>query len=337
MSWYVYLLSCADGSLYTGVARDPEARLRAHNAGSGAAYTRSRRPVQLAYLEPAEDHPAALRRELEVKSWSRGRKLALVETRSCVKRNAPLLSLPGFRAPHGFSTRLGGVSEGAYASLNVGANTADDPARIRRNREIFGEWFATEGNSLCLLDQVHGQRVVVARRGRTVEADAQVSDDPSLLLVVSTADCLPLLFHDARTGAVGAAHCGWRGTSSGLAARTVAAMTDHFGCLPADLSVGIGPGICRECYQVGCEVRERFVEAGFPDSVATRDSEGRWRLDLVQANLHRLLEAGVCKERVLLSGVCTSCERQRFFSHRRDRGVTGRHWSAVRATRPSSA
>ncbi|MEX2541535.1 MAG: peptidoglycan editing factor PgeF [Trueperaceae bacterium] len=334
MSWYVYLLECADGTLYTGITRDPAEREAAHNRGVGAAYTRARLPVRLAFVEPAAHRPAALRRELQLKAWPRRRKLELLATRECVRRDAPLLSTAGFAAPHGFSSRDGGVSDGSYRSLNLGANTADRPERVERNREIFADWFGVDSKRVSLLDQVHGERVVPAGADGSPAADAQISDDPSLLLAIGSADCLPLLFHDRRTGAVGAAHCGWRGTASGLAAKTVSAMQEEFGSRARDIVVAIGPGICRTCYQVGPEVVERFLAAGLPARLATPDGE-RWLLDLAAANVHVLERAGVSRRSILLqSQACTSCDPDRFFSHRRDSGVTGRHWGAVRATRP---
>lgn len=327
----MYLLECADGTLYTGITRDPGEREAAHNRGVGAAYTRGRLPVRLAFVEPAAHRPAALRRELQLKAWSRRRKLELLATRDCVREDAPLLSVAGLAAPHGFSTRDGGVSDGPYRSLNLGANTSDGPEQVERNREIFADWFRVDSERLCLLDQVHGDRVVLAEPGRSTAADAQISNDPSLLLAIGTADCLPLLFHDRRSGAVGAAHCGWRGTAFGLAAKTVSAMQETFGSRPQDITVAIGPGICRSCYQVGAEVVERFLAAGLPAWLATPDGE-RWLLDLTAANVHVLERAGIPRRSILLSQACTSCDPDRFFSHRRDHGVTGRHWAAVRAT-----
>lgn len=343
MGWYVYLVSCSDGSLYTGITRDPREREAAHNSGTGSAYTRSRRPVRLSYVEPADGKPAALRRELQLKGLSRQGKLELLATRSQVSCDAPLLTLPGFQPPHGFSTRVGGVSEGPYASLNLGAGVSDDPVRVAENRRAFREWFGVQEGELCLLEQVHGDRVVIAGEEESPQADAQISDDPSKLLVIGAADCLPLLFFDRVSGAVGAAHCGWRGTLAELASKTIAAMSDRFGSEPSQLLVALGPGICGDCYEVGADLVQRFLEAGFPPEIAERDEQGRWHLDLAAANLDVLRRAGIAEEAVLVAGdagqrtkgsrpACTSCGPGLFYSHRRDRGITGRHWAAVRAT-----
>lgn len=334
--WFVYLLSCVDDSIYTGIARDPAERVAAHNSGTGAAYTRSRRPVRLAYVEPAEDKSAALRRELQLKSLNRQRKLELLASRSGVRCDAPLLSVAGFGAPHGFSTRAGGVSEGPFAGLNLGAGTADEPVRVEENRRIFRDWFGAEEEQLSPLEQVHGDRIVSAGVEERPQADAQLSNDPDRLLVIGAADCLPLLFFDPASGAVAAAHCGWRGTLAGLAGKTVDAMNERFGTDPAELRVAIGPGICRRCYEVGGDLVRKFREAGFPAEVADEGAGDRWHLDLVAANLHRLAQAGVPSTGIFTAGgdgtpACTSCLPQLFYSHRRDHGTTGRHWAAVRA------
>ncbi|HEX7004383.1 MAG TPA: peptidoglycan editing factor PgeF [Trueperaceae bacterium] len=333
--WFVYLLNCADGSLYTGISRDPREREATHNAGNGASYTRSRRPVELVYVEPVADRSAALRRELQLKSLTRRQKLELLRSRDGLSHDAPLITVGAFGAPHGFGTRAGGVSEGPYAGLNVGARTADDPAAVEENRSIFRSWFG-ENVRLRPLEQVHGDRIVMAGEEELPEADAQLSDDPADLLLVGSADCLPLLFFDPGSGAVGAAHCGWRGTLAGLAAKVVVAMGRRFGSEPDRIRVAIGPGICRDCYEVGEDLVQRFIGSGFPAEVARQTNDGHWHLDLAAANEFMLQRAGVEPASILRAGgagtpLCTSCEPALFYSHRRDRGITGRHWAAVRA------
>lgn len=247
-------------------------------------------------------------------------------------RRGSLLRVEGFTAPHGFSTRLGGYSSGAYASLNLRASTGDDPEIVKRNQELFAGWFGVTPGRVATLEQVHGTRVVEAKAGESQEADAQVSGDPGLLLVIGAADCLPLLFHHPESGVVAAAHCGWRGTVAGLAGETVRVMAHGYGCEPGQLEVALGPGICSSCYQVGAEVRDEVLDAGLPEELTKPDEQGRWRLDLAAANRHVLMQAGVAPGAISSVGSCTSCEPDLFYSHRRDRGVTGRHWAAVRAT-----
>ena len=242
-----------------------------------------------------------------------------------------ILTLEGFGALHGFTTRAGGVSQGPFASRNLGLSSGDDPAAVDANRTRLLAELGFSKEDVCAFHQVHGTRVLLAEPGWfEEEADAAVTDDPEVLLVVSGADCLPLLFHDPVQGAVGAAHAGWRGTAAGIAARVVEAMTARFGSRPADLRVAIGPGILGDCYQVGPEVVDAFTEAGFPSGVARPDVVAdRFLLDLVAANRIVLEGAGVPPDRVLALDRCTHCEPATFYSHRRDRGRTGRHWAYV--------
>lgn len=248
---------------------------------------------------------------------------------------------------HGFSTRQGGVSAGPYASLNLGLSSGDEAAAVESNRDRLLTGLGFQREQVCALHQVHGRRVLDGSPTWFGEqADAAVTDDPTTLLVISVADCLPLLFHDPATGAVGAAHCGWRGTVAGLAGRVVKAMTERFGTDPRELRVLMGPGVAGECYQVGAEVVTQFSAAGFPDSVAWPDAEqeaqsdvqpdaqpaarpGKYRLDLKAANRWQLQQAGVAPGSIMDLGLCTHCQPERFFSYRRDAGTTGRHWAFV--------
>lgn len=238
---------------------------------------------------------------------------------------------PNLSVPHGFTTRVGGVSEGPFASLNLGLSSGDDEVPVAENRRRVLQTFGVSQGQVCAFHQVHGDRVLTATPSWfEEEADAAVSDTPGLLLVVSTADCLPVLFHDPRTGAVGAAHCGWRGTVARLAQRTVEALRKRFGCGPADLRVAFGPAIQRPNYQVGPEVALAFREAGFPNSVLSKDTSGRFLLDVPAANRWLLLESGVRPSNLWDSGLCTHRDT-RFYSHRRDRGRTGRQWGVIAA------
>lgn len=247
------------------------------------------------------------------------------------ERDTDILTLEGFGALHGFTTRAGGVSQGPFASRNLGLSSGDDPTTVETNRSLLLASLGFTRENVCAFHQVHGSRVLLAEPGWfEEEADAAVTDDPELLLVVSGADCLPLLFFDPVRGAVGAAHAGWRGSAAGIAARVVEAMASHFGSRPADLRVAIGPGILGNCYQVGPEVVSAFTQAGFPSDVARPDDEdGRFLLDLEAANRFVMRSAGVLPEQVRSIGRCTHCEPETFYSHRRDRGRTGRHWAFV--------
>lgn len=204
------------------------------------------------------------------------------------------IDLPGGTAL--FTTRRGGVSEGPYASLNLGLWTDDDAGRIRDNRERVRA--AAGASRLAQGRQVHGTRVVVDAEG-IEEADGQVISGRGVAAVVLVADCLPVAL--AGPERVGVVHAGWRG----LAAGVLEAGVEATGAVCAAIGPGIGP--C--CYEVGDDVR-----AVFGTSERT--------LDLKAIARGRLEAAGV--REIHDCGLCTSCDAERFFSHRRDRGVTGR-------------
>jgi YfiH family protein len=140
-----------------------------------------------------------------------------------------------------------------------------------------------------------------------------------------------VLFHDPITGAVGAAHCGWRGTVEEIAAKTLDKMATLYGCDPAEVRVAFGPSILAANYQVGAEVVAAFRAAGFPKHVYTPDGTGRFLLDVAAANRWLLLQSGVQSANLWESGLCTYGDPVRFFSHRRDNGKTGRHWAVIRS------
>ena len=217
--------------------------------------------------------------------------------------------LPGARAY--FSTRLGGVSEGPYRSLNLGILTDDDQDRVEENRRRLLERVGADG--VALARQVHGTELLEweGPAGRPLlDADAHATSSPGLALLVLVADCLPVAL--AGPGRVAMLHCGWRGLAGGLIERAVAT----FGGPPA---AALGPCIGRCCYEVGPEVLEAF---GDLDGVA----HGRM-LDLRAVAVRKLEALGVTTVRHV--DVCTSCNPDLLFSHRRDAGVTGRQCGIV--------
>jgi YfiH family protein len=206
------------------------------------------------------------------------------------------IDLPGATAL--FTTRLGGVSEGPYASLNVGLLTDDDPERVAANRERVRARVGAA--KLAQGRQVHGTRVVVDGEGGE-DADGQVTTRPGVAAIVLVADCLPVAL--AGRDAAGVVHAGWRGLAAGVLEAGVAALGD------SPVAAAIGPGIGPCCYEVGDDVRAAFGTAGRT-------------LDLKAQGRARLQAAGVTE--IHDCGLCTACDPQRFFSHRRDHGVTGR-------------
>ena len=223
------------------------------------------------------------------------------------------------------------MSEGCYASLNLGLSTGDDAERVAQNRARVLDYFGVTRKQVCALQQVHSARVVVAAPSWfEIEADASITDDPNLLLVISTADCAPLLFHDPVRKVVAAAHAGWRGTVQSVARNVVAALVEHYGSNPADLRVAFGPSIAGPCYQVGPEVAAAFAEQGFPEAVIPPDDAGRYRLDISAANRFVLTQTGVPEANIFDLNVCTHCEPGRFYSHRRDGLKRGSHCALIK-------
>ncbi len=234
---------------------------------------------------------------------------------------------------HGIFTRHGGVSDAPFSSLNTGGLLGDSIANVRRNHELMYQALGVDGARVVTTWQVHGVDVVYAGgpvQGRRwiAHADALVTDKPGLALVMRYADCTPIVAYDARKGVVGVAHAGWRGTVDGMAARLVQAMVTLFGCRPSELLAGVGPSIGPERYQVGEEVvRAVAAHFGSTDGLIRRDpADGSAYLNLWEANRRDLLRAGV--EQVEVMGLCTATRTDEFFSHRAERGQTGR-FSAV--------
>jgi len=240
------------------------------------------------------------------------------------------VDLPG--AAVRFTTRLGGVSKGPYASLNLGIQTGDDTGRVVESRRLLSEATALGPKCVVIGHQVHGAEIArwdeapadaftdanVAR----AEVDGHVTALPGLGLLVQVADCLPVAL--AMPDAVAMVHCGWRGVAAGIVARAVAeldAMSVRPGMPPAAPTAVVGPGIGRCCFEVGPEVIEVFADVpNVADPPRGRGDGGL--LDLRKVVEARLRAAGV--ERVEHVDLCTHCRDDLFFSHRRDGGVTGR-------------
>ena len=243
--------------------------------------------------------------------------------RGLVQRGGMPLIVPDWPAPPSIhavaTTRLGGVSTGPYAGLNLGDHVGDDPAAVAANRRLLSEALALPAPPFWLR-QVHGTRVVRAGRGESLpmEADGSWTDEAGVVCVVGTADCLPVLFCDAAGTRVAAAHAGWRGLAAGVLEATVAALdvvSDH-------LLVWVGPAIGAAAFEVGPEVREAFLDVDRSAETAFRGGPGdRWLTDLAQLARLRLQRSGVT--RVWGGHWCTAGDPARFYSYRRD-GRTGR-------------
>lgn len=230
---------------------------------------------------------------------------------------------------HGIFTRSGGTSRPPWASLNLGGNVGDDPKAVRRNHELVYAALGLSERRACTVWQVHSADVVIVTdpvRGRRwlALADGMITDRADTPLAMRFADCTPLLFRDPAKGVIGIAHAGWRGTVQGIARHMVEAMVEAYGCKPSNIQVGIGPSIGPGRYQVGEEVVASVHEYfGTIDGLIRRDpTDGTAYLDLWAANRLDLERAGV--EQIEVAGICTAQRTDEFFSHRAEKGRTGR-------------
>nr|WP_317984278.1 peptidoglycan editing factor PgeF [Candidatus Dactylopiibacterium carminicum] len=229
--------------------------------------------------------------------------------------------LPDWPAPRHvracFSTRVGGVSQGRYAALNLATHVGDDPQSVQQNRARLQAHLPA---GPCWLEQVHGATVVDATHAANgARADGAISRQAGVVCAVMTADCLPVLFCTADGRAVGAAHAGWRGLAAGVLENTLTALQ----AAPTGVMAWLGPAISQTAFEVGTEVREAFVgrlPAAAEAFVAT--GPGKWHADLYLLARQRLRAAGVSQ--IFGGGLCTYSDSRRFFSARRDGTQSGR-------------
>ena len=286
--------------------------------------------------------------------------------------NLRILQSPGLSQlqwlVHGFSTRLGGISEfGAPGTheknepvLNLGFADWHSRQYVTENRRRFAEAIGARKMRMVTLRQIHSDIVHLITRNQEghsnpLQGDALLTREPGLLLTVQTADCIPILLADNRTRAVAAIHAGWRGTLKRISQKALGRMRMEFGTRPEDVLVALGPGIGGCCYEVGHEVAREFA-AQFPEArdwfagrfeaVAGGDNDPNWlpwltmmppghapepprvHLDLVAANRAILCAAGVPPRNIAASGFCTACRTDLFFSYRKEHN-TGRLMAAI--------
>jgi YfiH family protein len=242
-----------------------------------------------------------------------------------------LRDVPGIT--HGFTTRGGGISVGPYASLNLGGKD-DTRSAIEDNRRLALEALGLPRSMLIALRQVHGNDVVQVTRhaGRTIEADGLWTRDRAVVLCILTADCVPIVFADVQGRVIGAVHAGWKGTASRIAATMVTRFKDQ-DVPPRDLRVAIGPSIGPDDFEIGPDV-VLALSQGYPSpGGAIRPGAGdRSFASLWALNRRALIEAGVPDANIDTLGLSTASDA-RFFSHRRDKGVTGRQAALIGFTR----
>lgn len=234
---------------------------------------------------------------------------------------------PQIAVPHGFSTRKGGVSKPPYDSLDLGPNRGDNPEAVLENSRRFCAAVGADVERTVLSAQVHETtvRVVTSEdagkglfRERDYTADALITNERGLSLEVFSADCGNLLLWDRKTGAVGAIHAGWRGCAAGIIEKTLRSMEKLYGSSPADLYAALGPCIGQCCFETDSDVPAAMLEALGQEAEAFLMKKGaKWYVDLAGFNQLWLLRAGVPAEHIDVSGLCTACRNDLFWSHRK--------------------
>lgn len=239
------------------------------------------------------------------------------------KKNLFLSSvLTAHNVRHGFTTRLGGISPGPFASRNLSPIGEDDPAHVQENWLGLAKEAAFALEEVCQVHQVHGTDVLLMENPevRAQKADGMIASRP-LVLAVRMADCVPLLLSNGK-GMVAALHSGWRGTLQGMASKGIEAYA-KLGINPNEVFVAMGPSIGPCCFHVQEDVAKHFLQH-FPESVK-KQSHNQYAVDLWHANRTLLVRVGVLPTHIDTDPPCTSCHPELFYSHRRDRGVTGQH------------
>jgi polyphenol oxidase len=223
-----------------------------------------------------------------------------------------LCGIPG--VAHGISTRSGGVSEGRCEALNVSYSVGDRAENVDENLGRIAHAVGSTRADLFAAYQIHGREVTVvdADSEARPRCDVLITRSPEKTLMLRFADCAPVLLADSRIKAVGVVHAGWRGSAVRAAGAAVSALSEAFGSDPRDLYAGIGPAIGPCCYAVGKDVMDAFADRQH------LFDEGR--LDLWEANREALIEAGVPASQIEVSGICTQCHAEQFFSHRANGG-----------------
>lgn len=242
---------------------------------------------------------------------------------------------------HGLSTKLGGVSKGHCATMNLGFKCEDDAEAVMENHRLFADAVGYDYHKLVFSNQVHGttvRRVTSADAGKgivresdIIGVDGLVTNDEDVVLITFFADCVPLFFYDPVKRAIGASHSGWRGTVQRIGEKTVKMMEQEFGSRPEDIRVVVGPSICQACYEVSKDVADAFYkefnkkwwEEILLAKGKNEQGEEKFQLDLWRSNEIVLEEAGIKKENRQVSGLCTCCHSDLLFSHRATGGRRG--------------
>lgn len=248
------------------------------------------------------------------------------------------LAAEGFRSAggvaHGFSTRLGGVSEGIFSSLNLGFNRGDDPDHVRENYRRFCAAIGADANRIVMTGQVHETEIRTATpelikpdvcAPTEYNCDGLITNQPGLVLTIFSADCIPILLYDPVQRVIAAVHAGWRGTAQDIAGKAVHKMRQEYNCQPEHILTAIGPGISQCCFETHADVPEAMTRA-LGDLVVPHVlslDNGKFKVDLKGMNATLLLRAGISSGHIEISTDCTACLHETYWSHRVTQGKRG--------------
>lgn len=250
-----------------------------------------------------------------------------------IEADTPYLEYPLFAdtgiVRHGFSTRLGGVSEGYYSSLNLSFTRGDEEEAVRENFRRIGKAIGVSCEDMVFSQQTHTTNVRIvteADRGMGImrprdfhDVDGLVTNVSGLCLVTFYADCVPLFFVDPVKKVIGLSHSGWRGTVGKIGKVTVELMKEQYGCHPSDILAAVGPSICQDCYEVSEEVVEKFREnfaQKYWEDLFYQKENGKYQLNLWKANEIIFTESGILPEHMAVTNLCTHCNSDVLYSHR---------------------
>ena len=265
--------------------------------------------------------------------------ILVVREYELINGSLPLLHYPMLEetgiVEHCFSTRLGGVSEDIYSTLNFSFSRGDNPEAVLENYRRVAEVFGKTVDDFVCTDQTHTTTVLrvgkkeggygVTKERPYTDVDGLITDEAGVILSTFYADCVPLYFVDPVHKAIGLSHSGWRGTVGRMGQKTLDAMKEAFGTNPADVYAAIGPSICQDCYEISEDVAEHFYEefATHGDEILINKGNGKYQLDLWKTNEIVMLEAGILPEHLAVTNICTCCNAEVLFSHRASHGKRG--------------
>ncbi|MGQ0828684.1 MAG: peptidoglycan editing factor PgeF [Bacteroidota bacterium] len=224
------------------------------------------------------------------------------------------------------STRLGGVSPAPFSSMNLGLSVNDTRENVMKNRELFFKELGIKLDQLAISRQVHGNDVQVVNEPTTEgNFDAKITNKRKIFLVISVADCTPILIYDTKNKAVAAIHAGWRGTVGKIVTNTLLKMKEHYSTHGADCKAYIGACIAYENFEVDKDVAQHF-DTAFKRFDTVKE---KYFVDLKKANSQQLIDLGVYKENIEISNYCSVQNNDLFFSHRKEKGITGRMMAVI--------